>query len=50
VTDFVSWIGEILVLDIATVGTVAITPGLVLAASMIFSFALKVYGRLKSKG
>ncbi len=48
--DFVGWVGEILALEIATIGLVVITPGLLLAASMIFGFAVSVFKRLRGRG
>ncbi len=53
--DFVGWVGQILALPIVHLGAVApggvdITPGLLLAASMIFGFAISVFKRLKGRG
>lgn len=48
-TDFVGWVADILTLDIATIGTVAVTPGLMLAGGLIFGFAIGVYRRLKGR-
>lgn len=47
--DFVGWIGDVLTLSIATVGTVEVTLGLVIALTMITGAALGIAKRLRSK-
>ena len=47
--DFVAWIGDILALSIATVGTVDVTLGLMLAGTLIFGFAANAIGKIKNR-
>lgn len=47
--DFVGWIGEVLAINIATVGSVQVTLGLILAGSMIFGFAVSAANKIRSR-
>lgn len=48
--DFVGWVGDVLALEIATIGTVTVTLGLIAAASLIFGLALGVVRKIKGRG
>lgn len=48
-TDFVTWVGDILSLPLATIGTVSVTLGLMLAGSLIWGFAITAIGKIKSR-
>lgn len=47
--DFVGWMGDLLALNIATVGTVSVTLGLILAGSLIVGFAANAVAKIKSR-
>jgi len=48
--DFATWVGDVLALEIATVGTVTVTLGLMLAASLIFGLGISVFKRIRGRG
>jgi len=47
--EFVGWIGDVLAVEIATVGTTVVTLGLVIALTMISGAALSIGKRLRSR-
>lgn len=48
-TDFVTWIGDILAMDLATIGTVDVTLGLVVAFVLVAGAAIGIAKRLKGR-
>ena len=46
--DVVTWVGDILATNIATIGTVTVTPGFILASTLIWGLAVGAARRLKS--
>ena len=48
--DVITWVGDVLSIDVATLGTVTVTPGLILASAMIFGLATRAAKRLKGLG
>lgn len=47
--DFVTWIGTFMTLDIATIGTVEVTMGLMVALGLISTAALAVIRKVKGR-
>jgi len=49
VADFVGWIGDFLALPIATVDTVSVTLGLVIAGALLVGLAINSIKKLRSR-
>lgn len=49
-SDFAGWVGDVLSMELATVGTVNVTLGLVLVASLLFALGLGVFKRARGRG
>ncbi len=49
-TDFITWMGDVLGMDIATVGTTTVTLGLILVYSLIAGLALSVWRKARGRG
>lgn len=47
--DFVGWMGDLLALEIATIGTVTVTLGLILAGTLIIGFAANAIAKIKAR-
>ena len=48
-SDFIGWVGDVLTLDIATIGLVDVTLGLIVAFSLVAGTALTIAKRLKGR-
>jgi hypothetical protein len=48
-SDFVAWVGDVLALEIAVIGTVSVTLGLILAGTLIFGFALSAVNKIRGR-
>lgn len=47
--DLVSWIGDLFAMQFATIGTVDITLGLIVAYGLVTTLVLSVYKRTRSR-
>lgn len=47
--DFVTWVGDILTIDLATIGTVDVTLGLVVAFTLVAGAAIGIAKKLKGR-
>ena len=48
--DAIGWITSVLEMEIATIGTVVVTLGLLLAVGLIFGLAVSAFKKIRGRG